>query len=244
MEIKVEVTAETLAPAAAPEVVAATDGIAATAGRFASHAASTLPAVGEPQGTDGVINVRRADLVTTDGSRLPGVSAAAAAARDLPRRQEEVATGRSRVRLPCGATSEQRHFARENPDSTLARFGLAGNPENTWVCGRAESEEDRVAAKTKGRPPRFFATEHAFLEQGVSDHVRGQGTSDGGRLGNLSTFSTYYGKGSPQLYSDFKAALCQRVYSTFKLVRAGDGWFDPCCGGGVRQHGELTGPWC
>ena len=66
--------------------------------------------------------------------------------------------------------------------------------------------------------------------------MRGQSTSDGGRLGNLSTFFTYYKKGSPQLHSGFKAALCQRIYSTFKLSRAEDGWLDPCCGGGVRQH--------
>ena len=46
MEIKVEATAETLAPAAAPEVVATADGIAAVAGSFASHATSTLPPVG------------------------------------------------------------------------------------------------------------------------------------------------------------------------------------------------------
>ena len=45
MEVKVEVTAETLAHAAAPEVAATADGIAGMAGRLASHATSTLPPV-------------------------------------------------------------------------------------------------------------------------------------------------------------------------------------------------------
>ena len=46
---------------------------------------------------------------------------------------------------------------------------------------------------------------------------------------------TYYGKGSTQKHSDFKAVLCQRVYTTFKLRDPSHWWLDISCGGGNRQ---------
>ena len=61
-------------------------------------------------------------------------------------------------------------------------------------------------------------------------------------LGGLSTFAEHYGKGSGQKHSDFKALVCQQVYTTFKLRRARDWWLDISCGGGTRQLVAALAP--
>jgi 2-polyprenyl-3-methyl-5-hydroxy-6-metoxy-1,4-benzoquinol methylase len=54
-------------------------------------------------------------------------------------------------------------------------------------------------------------------------------------LGHLYSFRDYYGKGSSQQHSDFKATVAQRVYTTFKLADSASWWLDISCGGGTRQ---------
>ena len=128
------------------------------------------------------------------------------------------ATGEKRplpYTLPRACTPSQAHTIAKNPGGLLGRFGLSGLPTNSWLCHGKE----------------FTLTEQEWRARGIDDRNR----STEACLGSIHTFSTTYayGKGSAQKHSDFKSAVCQRVYTTFKLADPGMWWLDISCGGAL-----------
>lgn len=121
--------------------------------------------------------------------------------------------------LPRGATESQIAAIQANPSGLLGRFGLCGLPTNSWQCSGKEFERQEIEWRSRGIDDRSRATE--------------------AKLGGLHSFANEYGKGSAQKHSDFKSVICQRVYTTFKLIDPDqEWWLDICCGG------ESVVAWC
>jgi hypothetical protein len=155
--------------------------------------------------------------------------------------------------LPRGCTAYQAEAIKRNSSGLLGRFGISGLPQNTWLCHtkdfeHVESEWVQRGVDDRGdslwRPPsplfltRRFTLLHAAAQckSAAAAGCCGTERKSEAALGSLHTFSTHYNKGSAQQHSDFKATVCQRVYTTFKLRKPDtDWWLDISCGGGSRQ---------
>lgn len=139
----------------------------------------------------------------------PAPSSATGPATDALGTHTESATPYS---LPRGATESQIAAVQANPSGLLGRFGLCGLPTNTWQCSGKEFDRQEIEWRTRGVDDRNRATE--------------------AKLGGLHSFAKEYGKGSAQKHSDFKSVICQRVYTTFKLIDPDrEWWLDISCGG-------------
>ena len=159
-------------------------------------------------------STRRAPAVDEDD--LPIAALRASAARPAPSssdaRGHDPTESAPLYSLPRGATESQVAAIEANPSGLLGRFGLCGLPTNSWQCSGKEFDRQEIEWRTRGVDDRTRATE--------------------AKLGSLHSFATEYGKGNAQKHSDFKSVICQRVYTTFKLIDPDqEWWLDISCGG-------------
>jgi preprotein translocase subunit YajC len=194
-------------PQRSPE---AKDPLVVDSGRTPTVHSSSVVATSDGAASGGVVTELRSGQSKAEKTPAPTITAGAAGAA-----AKAAGTAPLPYNLPRGCTTAQRQLIESNPSGLLGRFGLSGLPSNVW--------------QTYGKE--FRASEEEWRQRGVNDTNR----QSQAELGNVSTFTSYYGKGQQQAFSDFKATVVQRAMTTFKLARPGEWILDISCGGGTRQ---------